>query len=185
MRAIWQATPERATELWTMDEHRVGLQPIVRRVWAPCVQQPVAVVQPRYEWLYVYAFVQPQTGASFWLLCPKVTIPWFQVALDAFAQHTGAGDTKHIILVLDQAGWHTSPRIQMPAGIERLYVPPYSPELQPAERLWRLSDEALVNRHFVTLAELEQAQEARCRVLQHDPERIKASTSFWWWPQAP
>jgi hypothetical protein len=84
-----------------------------------------------------------------------------------------------IILVLDQAGWHTSPRIQMPAGIERLYVPPYSPELQPAERLWRLSDEALVNRHFVTLAELEQAQEARCRVLQHDPERIKAATTFW------
>jgi hypothetical protein len=129
--------------------------------------------------------VQPQTGASFWLLCPKVTIPWFQVALDAFAQHTGAGDTKRIILVLDQAGWHTSPRIQMPAGIERLYVPPYSPELQPAERLWRLSDEALVNRHFGTLAELEQAQEARCRVLHNDPERIKAATSFWWWPQAP
>jgi hypothetical protein len=75
MQAIWQATPEHPTELWTMDEHRVGLQPIVRRVWAPCGQQPVAVVQPRYEWLYVYAFVQPQTGASFWLLAPKVTIP--------------------------------------------------------------------------------------------------------------
>jgi hypothetical protein len=73
---------------------------------------------------------------------------------------------------------------QQASGYDWLYVPPYSPALQPAERLWRLSDEALVNRHFVTLAELAQAQEARCRVLHTDPERIKASTSFWWWPQA-
>jgi hypothetical protein len=42
----------------------------------------------------------------------------------------------------------------------------------------------LVNRHFATLAALEQAQEARCRVLHNDPELIKAATTFWWWPQA-
>lgn len=118
-----------------MDEHRVGLQPILRRVWAQQGQQPIVPVEPRYEWLYVYAFVQPQSGESFWLVCPKVHIAWFQVALTEFAQHTGAGETKQSILLLDQAGWHTSARVSVPLGIERLYLPSHSPELQPAERL--------------------------------------------------
>jgi hypothetical protein len=59
MQAVWQARPEHPTDLWTIDEHCVGHQPILRRVWAPCGQQPQAIVQPRYEWLDVYACVQP------------------------------------------------------------------------------------------------------------------------------
>jgi len=44
-----------------MDEHRVGLQPVLRRVWAMRGQRPVVRVWPRYEWLYIYAFAQPTT----------------------------------------------------------------------------------------------------------------------------
>ena len=46
------ADPEAPIEVWAMDEHRVGLQPILRRVWAPKGQRPVATVRPRYEWTY-------------------------------------------------------------------------------------------------------------------------------------
>lgn len=49
-------------EVWFFDEHRVGLKPIIRKVWSPIGERPIAVVQPRYEWLYVYGFVEPKTG---------------------------------------------------------------------------------------------------------------------------
>ena len=44
------ADPEAPIAVWAMDEHRVGLPPILRRVWAPKGQRPGATVRPRYEW---------------------------------------------------------------------------------------------------------------------------------------
>ena len=70
-----------------MDEHRVGLQPILRRVWAPQGQRPTAPVHPRYEWLYVYGFVQPATGAAEFLLLPMVSVDAFGVALTYNTTH--------------------------------------------------------------------------------------------------
>jgi transposase len=63
------------------------------------------------------------------------------------------------------------------------FLPPYSPELQPAERLWPLTNEALANRHFHDLDALQDAQAHRCLTLQTQPEVIRAHTSFHWWPQ--
>ena len=74
--------------------------------------------------------------------------------------------TKQIVLVLDRAGWHTSVHLRVPDHVHLLFLPSYSPELQPAEHLWELSDEALANRHFQDLAELMEVQAERCRKLQ-------------------
>ncbi|MBW4628899.1 MAG: transposase [Brasilonema octagenarum HA4186-MV1] len=60
-----------------------------------------------------------------------------------------------MVLVIDRAGWHTSERVVIPEGIHLQPLPAYSPELQPAERLWALADEPLVNEHFDTLDDLE------------------------------
>src|SRR5919205_47875 len=57
---------DRVVELWAEDEHRAGLKPILRRVWAKRGQRPIAVSRPRYEWLYLYAFVHPASGAVEW-----------------------------------------------------------------------------------------------------------------------
>lgn len=48
-----------------------------------------------------------------------------------------------ILLVQDRAGWHRSQKVNLPSGIKTEFLPAYSPELQPAERLWSLVDEAL------------------------------------------
>ena len=64
-----------AVEFWAMDEHRIGLKPILRRTWAKRGQRPVVLVNHRYAWSYVYGFVQPRTGRSFYLLMPTVSIP--------------------------------------------------------------------------------------------------------------
>src|SRR4051794_39006909 len=58
--------PDTPIEVWATDEHRLGLKPIIRRVWAPKGQRPIALGHHRYKWLYVTAFVQPISGETFW-----------------------------------------------------------------------------------------------------------------------
>ena len=77
----------------------------------------------------------------------------------------GAGADIQILLVVDGAGWHRSKDLVVPEGIHLEILPPYSPELQPAERLWRLADEPLANRAFEQLEQLEEILEVRCRTL--------------------
>ena len=86
-----------------------------------------------------------------------------------------------IVLVLDNAGWHTAPNLVVPEGLRLVYLPPYSPELQPAEHLWPILDEPLANQYFATLADLERAVADRCRVL--DGHQLSLGTNFHWWPK--
>ena len=172
---------ERVVELWAMDEHRVGLKPILRRVWARRGKRPQVVVRPRYAWLYVYGFVSPETGATEFWLVPSVNTESFQLVLAAFLR----GRSESVMLVLDQAGWHVANEIKAmeEAGVlELTYLPSHSPELQPAERLWTLVDEPLVNEVFERLADLEAVLAERCVALTEQPERIRDVTLYHWWP---
>ena len=105
----------------------------------------------------------------------------FSLALAHFAQAVGDSATKRILLVLDQAGWHSSQELVVPEGIHLLFLPPYSPELQPCERLWPLTNEGVANRSFPSLDELDTAQDERCVVLQYQPDVIRSATHFHWW----
>jgi transposase len=157
---------------------------VLRRVWAKRGRRPVATAEPRYAWLYVYGFVRPASGAVEWFLGNRVNTALFAAVLARFAAAVGAGRGKTVILVLDRAGWHASERLAVPAGVRLVFQPPYSPELQPAERLWPLAREAVANETFASLAELDQALAARCLELAERPEVIKAHTRFHWWPEA-
>jgi transposase len=185
MIAVRQAHPTAPITLWAEDEHRLGLLPVVRRVWAPRGQRPVAPVERHYEWVYVYGFVRPRTGQSWWCVLPSVTTEAFAVALAIFARDEGIDATHRAVLVIDQAGWHRSPRLPLPDGIDLVFLPAYSPELQPAERLWPLVDEPVANRAFADLDALETVLVARCRTLEADPQRLTAHTRFHWWPLEP
>jgi hypothetical protein len=176
--------PGREVEVWAFDEHRLGLKPVLRRQWAPKGQRPIAVGRHRYEWLYLYGFVHPSSGRVVWFVCTGVDAELLTAVLVAFAEAVGAGEDKRVVLVLDNAGWHVSGDLAVPPGIELAFLPPYTPELQPAERLWPLTNEAVANRHFATLADLDAALSERCRTLAAMPEAIKAATRFGWWPAA-
>ena len=109
-----------------------------------------------------------------------MSIPRFEVELAAFARQVGAGPDMQIVLVLDRAGWHASVRLRVPDHVHLLFLPPYSPELQPAEHLWPLTNSVLVNRHFATIDELEDVQAERCVVLplQARPDLIRSIARF-------
>ena len=173
--------PDKPVEVWATDEHRIGLKPILRRVWAPKGQRPIALGHHRYKWLYVTAFVQPISGEVFWYVSNGVSKPFFAALLALFAREAGAGRERIIVLGLDSAGWHTAPNLVVPEGLRLVYLPPYSPELQPAEHLWPILDEPLANRYFETLSDLERTVCDRCRVLGGD--QLSLGTNFHWWPK--
>ena len=105
--------------------------------------------------------------------------------LEDFAQHFEVGSNKRLVLVLDRASWHTTQKLEVPDGIHLVFLPPYSPELQPAERLWPLTNEAIANTHFETIEEIENAVYQRCQALLEMPEFIRGLTQFHWWPTVP
>jgi len=166
-----------------MDEHRIGLKPIVRKVWAPKGERPIALGHHRYEWLYVWGFVEPATGATVWNVSNAVCKEMFEAVLADFAKSAGASKDKRIVLQIDCAGWHGPENLAVPDGIRLVYQPPHSPELQPAEHLWEYVDEPIVNTHFKTIEELERVVSDRCVELIVQRDAIRADTLFHWWPQ--
>ena len=127
---------------------------------------------------------RPTSGAVEWFSGSTVDTALFSAVLARFAAAVGAGPHKRILLVLDGAGWHISAALVGPEGIRLVFLPPYSPELQPAEHLWPLTNEAIANRHVASIAELSRALTTRCRALTAQPDILKASTLFHWWPKA-
>ena len=124
----------------------------------------------------MYGFVRPATGQVVWFIADAINTAAFSAILAAFAREVGAGAGKHVILVLDRAGWHVSGALAVPEGVELMFLPPYSPEIQPAERLWPLTDEPIANEYFQTLDDLDQVLGERCCTLVDDPDLIKAHT---------
>jgi transposase len=172
-------------ELWAEDEARLGLKPVIRRVWAPVGKRPIARFKRGYKWTYLYGFVRPQSGEVFWLILPTVNVELFSMALYEFAKEVGAGENKkRVLLVVDRAGWHTGGEVELPEGIHLEFLPTGSPELMPAERLWPLTNEAVANRLFEEIEELEEALVERCVQLLDQTETIRDLTNYHWWPQA-
>jgi hypothetical protein len=171
-------------EVWASDEHRVGLKPIVRRMWARKDERLIVRVEHRYKWRYVLGFVHPASGQTEWQFAATVNHEVMSGALRTFARAVGVGPTKRSVLVLDRAGYHVSPQVHVPDGLHLIFLPPYSPELQPAEHLWPFSDESLANQHFPTLDAREETLAERCDRLQHQPDAIGSATAFHWWSAA-
>lgn len=89
-----QKYPQAEVDLWFFDEHRVGLKPILRKVWSKIGVRPIARVQHRYEWLYVYGFVKPKTGETLWYLIPRVNTNWLNLVYQNFVQDAGISEKK-------------------------------------------------------------------------------------------
>jgi transposase len=122
------------------------------------------------------------SGRSFYLLMPSVSIPAFTIALQHFADFISLDHSRQVLLLLDNAGWHSSPKVICPPQLELRFLPAYSPELQPAEHLWQLTDKPLVNRWFDCLDDLEQTLADHCRWLQQQFDIVRSTTQFNWWP---
>jgi transposase len=134
--------------VFSQDESRLGLLTVRRRRLTACGVQPVGAVQHIFEWFYVYGAVAPTTGERFFLELPYLNAEMFQIFLDAL---THAYPDSLNILLLDNSGAHTAQRLRWPANVRAVWLPPYCPELNPIERVWRDLKDALAWLHFPTL----------------------------------
>lgn len=178
-----RAHPEDTLELWTQDEARLGLKPVLRRVWSPRGTRPVATARPCYEWLWLYAAVHPVSGRVFWLVLPYLNAQLMQRFLDEFAR-THAPPGKRIVMLTDGAAAHRAKCLRVPERITLVQLPAYTPELNPTERLWSLVREGVANRDFSTLDELEQTVCTRCQKISAAPAQVTALTNYHWLPTA-
>ena len=116
-------------------------------VWAPKGSRPVVPLQNEYDWVYLYGAVNPDTGESCALVLPWANTEMMQHHLDAISRQVGP--SRHVVLILDNAGWHGSRALGVPENITLFSLPPYTPELNPIERLWHwLKDHEFSNRVY-------------------------------------
>ena len=130
------------------EDSRFGLLTVRRRRLTARGVQPVGPVQHTFKWFYVYGAVAPTTGERFFLELPYLNADAFQIFLDAFAD---AFPDSLNILLFDNSGAHTAQRLRWPANVLPVWLPPYGPELNPIERLWRDVKDALAWLQFPAL----------------------------------
>jgi transposase len=126
--------------------------------------------------------VEPGTDNAFALIMPYADTAAMQVFLDRFAE-TIAQD-EHAVMVLDRAGWHGSNALAVPPNITLVSLPPYSPELNPVERVWLyLKERFLSHRLLDDYDAIVEAASAAWNRLAAEAGRIKSLCSYPWVPQ--
>lgn len=102
---------------------------------------------------YVYSGINVRTGEDTSLIAPYTNTECMNTYLKELSKDLA---DKEAYVILDQAGWHRSADLKVPSNIELIYLPPYSPELNPVERFWQyLKNKTIKNVIFDTLEELE------------------------------
>jgi transposase len=134
--------------VFSQDESRFGLLTVRRRRLTAHGVQPIGAVQHVFEWFYVYGAVEPTTGERFFLELPYLNAEGFQIFVDTFA---AAFPDSLNLLLLDNSGAHTAQHLLLPANVRLVFLPPYCPELNPIERVWRDLKDALAWLQFPNL----------------------------------
>lgn len=128
----------------------MGLRGSVTRLWAERGCTPEALEQMDYEWSYLFGAVNPISGERFGLVLPEVNTEATTLFFEAMSEHLGPD--RHAVVIVDGAGWHTERCVAAADNITLLFLPPYSPQLNSIERLWRwIKKRYLSNTVFETL----------------------------------
>lgn len=160
------------------DEGRFGLLGTPRRCWAPRGTRPVVGARLERKYLYAFSAVSPHDGTMDSLVLPWVNAEAMSLFLAEVAQRHAH---EFILMVMDQAGWHLAGDLSVPENMRLLFLPPYSPELNPAEHLSdALREDCFANHVFANLNAVEHALTAGIRALEANPKRTQSMTGFKW-----
>ena len=137
-------------EIWWQDEARVGQKTKLTRRWARRGTRPTAPKDQRTKSAYLFGAVCPARGVGAGLVPPRCNtqaMQWHLGHLDEISSQVAPN--AHAVLILDRAGWHTTTKLDGPANITLLPLPPRAPELNPMENIWQfMRDNWLSNRIF-------------------------------------
>ena len=137
--------------------------------------RPTGLCDQRYTWAHAFAAVRPATGEDFALVLPHVSTAAMNVFLERFA--AARPKDEHAALVLDGAGWHAANHLKVPQNVTLIRLPPYSPELNPVERVWLyLRERHLSHRLLDGYDEIVDALCSAWKALT--PERLRSLTAY-------
>src|ERR1700716_1388058 len=134
-------------EIWFADEARIGQKNKITRRWAKRGTRPSAPRDQRTASTYIFGAVCPKQGKGAALILPACNTETMNLHLAEIALTVAPG--AHAVLLVDQAGWHLSARLVVPANITILPMPPKSPELNPVENIWQTVCSLWVRRWLV------------------------------------
>lgn len=137
--------------LFSQDESRVGTLPIQRRRITLKGIKPIARVAHELKNYYLYGAVEPKSGESFFMEFPHLNSACFQIYLDELSM---SYPDSFNILLLDRGSFHKAKSLKIPSNIVLLFLPAYSPELNPIERVWEAVKSEIANEVHTTLDSL-------------------------------
>ena len=123
------------------------------------------------------------SGELFALILPDMTVESFQAFVDEFVKFVG--QKTFVRLITDGAAAHRSTRLRIANRLTIEHLPPYSPELNPVERLFKELRAALKNRVFESLQAVEEAVIKAVEPFITDGSRVKKLTFYGWLYTAP
>lgn len=160
-------------KIYFEDESRIGLITIRRRRITCKGIKPIGPIQYQHQSFWLYGVVEPNTGDSFFLELPRADTQGFQYFLDALSQRHPK--VLHVIF-LDQARFHSAQGLVVPHNVLLLALPPYSPELNPMERVWEYIKDDIAWELFNELFEL---SDRLCAIVQaFTRDTLKSLTYF-------
>jgi hypothetical protein len=137
-----------SVNIYFQDESRFGLLTIQRRVLTIRGVKPLMPYQHKFKNFYLFGAFSPISGTHFTLELPKCNTDCFQLYLDEFSKQS---PDEFKILILDNGAFHKAKQLEIPANIGLLFIPPYSPELNPAEKMWRYFKDQIATEVFESL----------------------------------
>lgn len=176
--AVGKNTSNLPVRLMFQDEARFGRISDPRKCWAPAPHRPLVPVALVREYTYAYAAVTPEDGALDWMIASKMDT----LNMSAFLRHVALKHSdEFVVMVLDGAPSHRSKELVVPENMALVGLPPYSPELNPAERLWDdIREKEFANRVFDSLGAAI-AQVARgLKRLENSPASLQSLTGWEW-----
>jgi len=149
-----KGTLKRPIKIWFADESRYGLLPNLRRVWTLKGRRPHKLWQSKYDWSYCYGALDPVEGKTVFVQTPSVSLEWTRAFLEPIKTQYPSYEP---IVVWDGAGFHPkeASHEMIPEGIHIVTLPPYSPELNPIEKLWDLIQDQTANKLWPTIERLD------------------------------
>ena len=135
--------------LMYQDEAGFGRISKMSSCWAPQGIRPSIPSHYMREYRYCYGAVDAQTGDSFFLIAGGCNTEWTNEFLRQVSQ---AYPDDYMLLVMDNAIWHKSSTLEIPSNIELAFIPPYTPEMNPIEQVWKeIRKRGFKNKDFQTL----------------------------------
>jgi hypothetical protein len=159
--------------IYFQDESRFGLLTVQRRILTVKGVKPLMPYQHKFKNFYLFGAFSPVTGTHFTLELPKCNTDCFQLYLDEFSQ---CQCDEFKIVFLDNGAFHKSKDLKIPPNIQLVFIPPYSPELNPAEKMWRYLKDKIANQIFKTLDDL--SEHLASIIVNINSETIKSITAF-------